>query len=493
MKSGRSIALYLPVNLATLLVSFGGLAILTRILEPMAYGRYAVALVTMHFVHMSLFTWVEAAVARFQARAERDGDEASFLRTLYTTAAVVGVLGAGGGALVVLALPMEAELRNVLAVAVATTAFQFILNLSFEAHKAAHRIGRYSAVYAGHQTLSFLLGILLVMATPLREMGMFVGIMAGAVVVGALDLPFMLARARGGRVEAARLRGYFLYGAPISVSLVLAYALNSADLYLITAWLGEAAAGTYSAGYNLANRGMEVLFIWVGMAVTPIAVTAFERDGEAASVPVMRDLAGVVFLLTVPAAAGLGLVAEPLGFVLGEGVREGAVRIIPWIAVSGLLNGYLAYYVHRAFMLSGRTGVYAAILAVPVVANIALNFWLMPLYGLGGAVAATVAAYALGVTLASVAARRYYPLPFAGKALAQTGLATGVMAAAVTALPPTVDALPDVVEILVKAGVGGTAYIAACLALDAARTRTFIVALWRKRGAADTAVLEAAE
>ena len=69
---GKSILSYLPVNLANVVTAFGTIAVLTRLLEPAEFGIYAIAMITMQFVHMGLFTWLEAAMARFQARAERE-------------------------------------------------------------------------------------------------------------------------------------------------------------------------------------------------------------------------------------------------------------------------------------------------------------------------------------------------------------------------------------------------------------------------------------
>ena len=491
MKLGRSILAYLPVNLATVLVAFGGLAILTRILEPVEYGRYAIAMVTMLFMHMGLFTWLEASIARFQARAEREDNEASYLKTIYVFAGIIGLIATPIICGIVWMLPIDTGLRNVIAASIVTTGMQLGLNLGFEAHKASHRIKRYSSVYASHQVLSFGLGILLIMATPVREMGMFIGIGLSVLIMGSIDLPFMLKKLRGGRVESARLKTYFAYGAPISLGLVLAYALNSADIYIITAIMGEASTGTYSAGYNLANRGMEVLFIWIGMALTPIAVTAMEQDGQEASVEVMRDYGGLLLWIVMPAAVGLALVAEPLGFILGEDLRAGAVEIIPYIAVSGLLNGLMTYYVHRAYMLSGETGTYAWLLIAPVVLNIVMNFWLIPLYGLQGAVWATITSYGLGLVLSFAVARRHYPLPLPLTAMAQIALACAIMVGAVLALPASVDTLPDGVELLIKAGVGGVVYGFVCFATDTAGCRDFVRNLTRR---ADTlSVAEAAE
>ena len=153
------------------------------------------------------------------------------------------------------------------------------MNLGMEAHKAAHRIKRYSVTYSTQTIFSFSVGILLILFTPLREVAPFIGILIGLILALLIDIPFMLKRMKGGSIEPARAKKYFNYGMPICISLLLAYALNSADIYIIAGLMGEASAGQYNAGYNLANRSLEMVFIWLSMAVTPIAVTLLEKEG----------------------------------------------------------------------------------------------------------------------------------------------------------------------------------------------------------------------
>ena len=51
-------------------------------------------------------------------------------------------------------------------------------------------------------------------------------------------------------------------------------------------------------------------------------------------------------LVAALAVAGLALVAVPLSEALiGEALREGAQKIIPWIAFAGLLNGLIGHLV----------------------------------------------------------------------------------------------------------------------------------------------------
>jgi len=251
---GRSILSYLPVNLANVVTAFGTIAVLTRLLEPAEFGIYAIAMITMQFVHMGLFTWMEAAMARFQARAERNNDIPSHLKTLYQTALVVGLCSFALIMLVLRFTPINPTLTFVLAFALGSTCLQAIFNLGMEAHRASHRIKRYSIAYSSRALISFTLGILFILYTPLKASAPFAGIICGLIIVGSVDIFFMLKRMRGGTFEADKVKTYFVYGAPLCIGLLLSYALNSADVYLIAAIMGEASAGEYNAGYNLANR-----------------------------------------------------------------------------------------------------------------------------------------------------------------------------------------------------------------------------------------------
>lgn len=490
---GRSALAYIPVNLASVIYSFGGLAVLTRLLDASEYGRYQIAMVTMLFVHMGLFSWLEAAMARFQARAEREDDVNSHVKTIYVYSIAAVAIGWSLSFLALNILPIGMDMKTVLMFAITSTCFQFFLNLGNEAHKAAHRIMRYSANYSSHLMLSFIIGIILILVTPLREAGPFVGIMVATVTVLLIDLPFMAKKMRKGEIQKTKAITYFKYGMPISISLLLTYALASGDMYIIKALMGDAAAGEYSASYNFANRSLDILFIWIGMAATPMAVTAFEKEGLEKSKDVMRDYGAILLFVALPAATGMALVATDVGFILGEDVREGAVKIMPLIAFAGVLNGMISYYAHRAFMLSGKTDMFVWGMVPPVILNIGLNFYLIPIYGLMGAVYATLAAYSLGLIISLALGRRYYPLPLPLRALLEVGFACIAMAAIVKTLNLPQD-MHGFLSLLIKAGVGGAAYLAICFFLNAANCRVVtsnLVKNFKNRTSSD--LVEAAE
>ncbi len=476
---GRSMLAYIPVNLANIIVSFGTVVILTRLLSAAEFGRYAVAIITMHFAHTLMFTWIEGAMARFQARAERENDVSTHLKTLYCMAAIMSMIAAFIYAALILFLPLSETMKTVIAFAIGSTCISVFINIGMEAHKAAHRIKRYSISFSTQTLLSFSIGIILILITPLRETGPFVGIMIGALMVLAVDLFFMLPKLKGGTFDKQKAKTYAAYGIPISLSLMLTYALNSADVYLIAGFMGDASAGEYNAGYNLANRSLEIVFVWLSMAVTPVAITAFEKNGSDVSQSIMRNYGASLLWITLPAATGIALVSQDAGFIMGESVRDNAVMVMPWIAFAGVLNGFINYYIQRAFMLSGATRSFVWVMVPPFVLNIGLNIWLIPIYGLLGAVYATVAAYSLGAIVAFIMARRHYPLPLPVKAFLQVSACCILMAGTVLAMPWP-DQWPDGIRLLAKAGFGAFIYGLASWLLNAANCRDVLSSIYAR-------------
>jgi O-antigen/teichoic acid export membrane protein len=107
-------------------------------------------------------------------------------------------------------------------------------------------------------------------------------------------------------------------------------------------------------------------------------------------------------------------------------------------------------------------------MAVPAVANIALNLALIPPFGLQGAVIATAVSYGLGLIASAVIGRRAIALPIPWDTLWRAGAASAAMAVLVPMIPD----FGGLVELILKAGVGGAVYGAVALALDAGGARS---------------------
>ena len=458
----RGVLGYLPMNIVQGLVGLASIVVFTRWLSPADYGVYALSFSAMSLAHTLVFTWMEAAMARFYAPEAEAKRLSEHFATIYRCWALAAV------AFVVLAVAalwlwrVDGALKLATATGLAAILARSLLKLNTERRRAAGDV-RGAALTDMAQTLGgFAIGFGLILAG-LRGAAPVAGMGAAAAVVLILLLPAELRRRDGGDFSLAKARAYATFGAPVALSLILALALSTTDRFLLAGYLGDTAVGVYHAGYSLANRTLDVMFIWLGAAGGPALIMALERGGSDALEKAAREQSGFMIALALPAATGLALVARPLADVMvGPALRAGAAQVTPWIAASALFAGLTTYYSHQAFTLGRRTGLLLLAMAIPAATNIALCVVLIPRFGLPGAMWATTASYAVGLAASLTLGRLARPLPIPLASIAKAALASAPMAAAVAALP----AFGGGLELALKASVGLFVYGLAAYALN---------------------------
>lgn len=470
----RGVIGYLPVNVVQGVVGLLTIVTFTRLLTPAQYGHYALGFSAMALAHTLLVTWIEASMARHWAGEDAGGGAAPHMATLYRlTFVMLATLP-----LVMMAAmlwPMAEPVRLAVLAGIVSIVPRSLANLAQQRQRAAGEVGRAAFTDIFITAGGFAAGAGLALAG-LGGAAPLLGAAAAASLCLAVLLPRELRLAKGGRFEAQRARRYFAYGAPVALSLTLALVLSSTDRFLIAAFLDETQVGIYHAGYSLSNRTLDVLFVWLGGAGAPALIMALERGGRFALDRAAREQATLMVLLGLPAAVGLALTAGPLSDIMvGEALREGAASVTPWIAASGFLGGMTTHYFSQAFTLSHRTPRLLAAMAVPAIANVALNLVLIPLLGLTGALAATLASYGLGLAASIALSSGAIRMPIPWTALVQSAAASTAMALVVVRLPD----LGGAPELAIKAAAGGLVYGALIALMDAGGLRSRAAGLIR--------------
>ncbi len=472
----RGVLGYLPANIVQGIVGLLTIVAFTRLLTPAQFGDYALGFAVMSLVHTAVFTWNEAAMARFWAAEDTQGRTADLARTVYRTWLML-LLVLPLCAVVAAIWPMPAGLKAAVFAGLLAVIPRTFAKIVQERQRAAGEVGGAASIDIAQTLGGFLLGAGFA-AAGLGGAAPLVGFALASAACVIWRLPAEQRLSRGGAFRSERLKPHAGFGVPVALSLILALVLSSTDRFLLAAYLDAEAVGVYHAGYSLANRTLDVLFIWLGAAGGPALIMALERGGRPALASAAREQAGLMLLLTMPAAAGLAMVAAPLSqLMIGEDLAAGAAQVTPWIAASGLLAGLTTYYFHQAFTLGRRTSLLLAAMALPAVANLALNMILIPRFGLPGALYATLISYALGLVSSIALGRGVMPLPLPWRAALHALGATALMVAVVAQIPP-MGGLP---ELALKASVGALTYGLAIAALDSGGLRSRGLALLRNR------------
>lgn len=472
----RGVFGYLPVNIAQGVVGLLTLVVFTRLLTPAEFGHYALGFSVMSLLHTAIFTWNEAALARFQIAEQDRGAGADHAATIQRTWLVLLLVALPLAGAAVLAWPMSGPMKLAVLSGLLAILPRTFAKLAQERRRAIGDVRGAAAVDLVQIVGGFLIGAACAVAG-LGGASPLIGFGLAAALSIVWAIPGERSTWRGGRFDFARARRYAVYGTPVAASLILSLVLTSTDRFLLAAFLDEATVGRYHAGYSLSSRTIDVLFIWLGAAGGPALVAALERGGREGLHSEARQQASLMLLLGAPAVVGLAMVATPLSeLMVGEDLRDGAAHVTPWIAASALLSGLTTYYFHQAFTLGRRTGLLIAVMAAPALANLVLNLILIPAFGLDGALWSTLASFAIGLVASFALGRRVLALPIPWTSLIQAAFASAVMAVAVSVTP----ALGGLAELLLKSGVGAAVYLGLVLAIDAGGLRSRLLPLLRR-------------
>ncbi|MGA9659129.1 MAG: lipopolysaccharide biosynthesis protein [Asticcacaulis sp.] len=462
---------YLPANILQGVIGFAALMVFTRVLTPDEYGRYAMAFGIASLGQTLFFTWLEAAMARFypaESRTDRLAPElyGTVYRLFFGVLIAFSLICALGLWLWPVHGPSGAALKLAMGLSLGCVAFRSLIKLVQEQRRSEGRVGAASLLDMVQTVGGFGLGVVCAMlglggASPL----------VGGGLIALMCLPFVAredwGRALKGRFSPDKAKLYAHYGFPVSASLILTLALYTADRFLIAYFLNDSEAGAYHAGFSLASRILDVLFIWFGAAGGPALIHALEHEGldglKATASLQLRTMAFVLF----PAVGGLIMVAPALGTLLiGEGLRQQALLVTPLISLGALFSGLNTYYFLQAFTLSKKTRLLIVAMSVPAISNIALNVLLIPRMGLMGAAVASCISFGLGMLASWLLGLRTLRLPVPVVDLGKILLSALIMMAAVALLPGHDRFSAPIAELILKGTTGVLVYGALAYGLN---------------------------
>jgi O-antigen/teichoic acid export membrane protein len=255
------------------------------------------------------------------------------------------------------------------------------------------------------------------------------------------------------------LRKYLGYGVPMIPKELSGTLLTHGDKFLILYFLSPTAVGIYAVSYSLA-RALYTFSGVLNSTLYPAVTTAWD-DGDRDAV---RQLyTGVVRTYTVlglPAIAGVALLSQPvLGLISTEEVTTGGQLLLPLLAAGFVVYGYAnpMMYVLNAAEENEKIGL---ITTVAAALNLVINAALIPLYGLVGAVAATIVSFLLITGYVVFYVRQHVPFSVPVRTGLLSAVATGIMTGVLVFLP-----VSGVIRLAVYPIVGAVVYFVALLAM----------------------------
>lgn len=440
------------------LVAFLSIPLFTRLLSTADYGRYALVIASVNLANAMAFQWLRLAMVRYLP-AYRERTDA--LRATLLTGWAALTLALGGVAVAAALIPALGQSRAMVLTCWAVLAAQSLFELCCEQARAELRPWLYMALQLCRALAIVGLGALAITFFSARWWGPLAG---GAVgMVAAIAYCFVRGPWRPRlAIDWPILRKVALYGVPLSLTVGLAVVISSSDRFLIAYFRGEDDAGVYSVAVDFATQSITLLLMVVYLAMFPLAVRAWEEGGPESARQQMRLNASLLLGIGVPCVAGLAVLSPLISrVVLGQAFRSAGQWIMPLMGVAALLAGLKAYHFDAAFQFAHRTVQQVWIVLAAAVLNIALNLIAIPLFGLPGSAAASIAAYIASIAMTIIVGRRHFAVPFPTRAAIQTCASALGMAAVLLPFRAASGLLPLIGLIILGAVTYGGLLVAA--------------------------------
>jgi O-antigen/teichoic acid export membrane protein len=334
--------------------------------------------------------------------------------------------------------------RYAVPLALATAALPLTILASFflEILRMRRQPGRYSlvALFAGVASVT----IALILAGALEHglSGYYLGLLLGGVL--ACCAGFVLVRGALGRIfDRRELRTMLTYGLPLVPVAASTWVLQFVDRFFVLHYTSLAQLGIYGIGVRIANLLLLAVTAF-SLAWSPFMLELHRRDPAAE-----RAARGQVLTVLL---AGLAFGAVIISIYANELLRIlTPPQFHPAYEVVGLLAGSVVAVAANSvtmteISLQRRTLFFARYAGYAAALNIALNFLLIPAWGIIGAALATFLTYAALGALYYCRAQRIGPAPFDLSAVLRIVAVAAVLIAVGTFIHPN----PVWFSILVK-------------------------------------------
>jgi O-antigen/teichoic acid export membrane protein len=197
------------------------------------------------------------------------------------------------------------------------------------------------------------------------------------------------------------------FGLPLIPTAYAVWGLNWMDRIFLVHYQNFAAIGIYTAAYSIGYAVIEIFANPVWAMYPGLATRLHNLGSETESDRLLHATGGMMIAIVVPAIAGLWALDTPIITVIaGPGYAPGAA-IVPIVAL-GYFFLMLSSFSDLALGLVYRQYLTTLSMTAAALVNLALNFLLIPGFGILGAAVATCAACLLHFLVSwHFAARRH--------------------------------------------------------------------------------------
>ncbi len=385
------------------------LPLYTHYLPPGAFGQVEIITAATAVLAIALQFGIASAFFRFYFDAKEHAAKLTVIRTSFWFTMGTATLGLVAG------LAFAPQISHLLGLGsaawlVRAGAVGLWAQTNYQQLTALFRVEERSTAFAIASITNVLVTVaamvLFVAVFHWGAIGLVVGNFTGTLVVYLALLAYR-SEQLGLEFDYVLFRRMQKFGMPLVPSALALWMINFIDREFVSWYNGNAEVGVYSAAIKIASV---ITFVIIAFRTAwPAFAYSIEDDREA-----KRTYAFVLtYLLAVASwgALALGALAPWWTKLLTAPEYQRAEKAVALLAFSGaVFAGYTVLAIGSG--RARRTQLNWVVTGVGAAVNIALNFWLIPEYGMVGASISTLVSYVALFVGMTIYAQNVYPVPY---------------------------------------------------------------------------------
>lgn len=460
---------YFVARLIPALFTLATLSIYTRLMAPELYGYYSLTVAVAVGLNSVLFQWIQLSMARFLAESETEQSK----QELFSTA-IISLITLGSVLLLInMLLPAELwpQTTIIIPLVAILTCAQAWYDLCLKINNASLNPLGFGIMSVAKSALAFCLGWLM-LAMGFGVEAVLITLILSLLLSSVAQFP-LLVKIRFHTFRFSVLRRLFSYGAPLTLTFMMIFLIDVTGRFTLSHYHGAAAVGLFSVAYEFTQYSIGTLLAVVHLAGFPIIVRLLAREGLAAAQMQLRKSFLLVLAIAAPSSAGIAIVAPEIATVFfGADYRDGAILLMPWVALALFFSVMKSFYFDYSFQLAKATVLQFVCIAVAAGVVVLSCILLVPSFGALGAAYASVAGFLVSMLLSAILGARIFAMPvFNVTACIQVMVAIVIMFLALSLISIAHPLLSLVTKLLT----GGVVYLLVLLGQNYANTRVLLI------------------
>jgi O-antigen/teichoic acid export membrane protein len=410
----QSFALYGIANFGIRALNFLLLMVYARFLVPHDFGIIYMAEIVAAFLVIVQGLSIDSAVQRLYFQHDHDPEElrsylGSAIRFGYGWMAVflVSVLALGKIAQSFISVHISVPFYPYIAMAIATATGLQGVQYCLAIYQVSGRPRSYALLSVVLAVLTAAACLYGVVVRRDGSIGMLRGKMIAALAVFLMTI-WKMRTFLTARFQWRYVRESLSFGLPLIPHLVMATGLVVADRFILARYRDLSEVGIYSLAYTF---GMVMFLVTQSLSQAWLPMF-FElaNNGEDNRRMLGRYCSGLSIFLVALACIGV-LLSPVLLHVFLDYRYRAAARLVPWIIMGYLFHGLFSLF-DLSILQAKRTASIFIISLIAFIVNLALNFAMVPRWGMDGAAWATTIAYGVEAVGGFLVAQRFFPLSY---------------------------------------------------------------------------------